>query len=55
MKKWISMGVLTAFVFSCVSCDMQNDMKTRRGSRRGSRRVAQVEQIVDVDTQSVAK
>lgn len=50
MKKWISMGVLTAFLFSCVSCDMQGDKKDRR-SRRGHRSVAQVEQIVDADVQ----
>ncbi len=49
MKKWISMGVFTAFLFSCVSCDQQQDKK-RQGSRRGSRSVAQVEQIVDADS-----
>lgn len=50
------MGVLTAFLFSCVSCDMKDDKNDRRrGSRRGSRSVAQVEQIVDADTHAVAK
>ena len=56
MKKWISMGVLTTFLFSCVACDTQGDNKNkRRGSRRGSRSVAQIEQIVDADTNVAVK
>ena len=42
------MGVLTAFLFSCVACEQKGD-KHRRGSRRMSRSTAQSEQIVDTD------
>ena len=43
MKKLVTLGLLTAFLSTFVSCQ-QDDTSKRKGSRRGSKSMAQTEQ-----------